>query len=126
MKHFFTRRRKGAKEKIEPKHPRFVGYAVDDAVNAVLDQVLADEAKNLSAFAPLRNTSGTKAQVEPFTQRREGAKRRDSSNGPIPISNLSAFAPVRETSSTQSRKESFSPRRKEDRHLKRPDFSFKS
>jgi len=85
MKHFFTRRRKGAKEKIEPKHPRFVGYAVDDAVNAVLDQVLSDKAKNLSAFAP-----------------------------------------VRETSATQSRKESFSPRRKEDRHLKRPDFSFKS
>jgi hypothetical protein len=56
MKRFFTRRRKGAKEKIEPKHPRFVGYAVDDAVNAVLDQVLADEAKNLSAFAPLRET----------------------------------------------------------------------
>jgi hypothetical protein len=97
MKHFFTRRRKGAKERIEPKHPRFVGYAVDDAVNAVLDQVLADEAKNLSAFAPLRNTSATKAQVEPFTPRREGAKSRDTSNGQISISNLSGLAPLRET-----------------------------
>jgi len=56
MKRFFTRRRKGPKEKIEPKHPRYVGYAVDDAVNAVLDQVLADEAKNLRAFAPLGET----------------------------------------------------------------------
>jgi len=106
MKQFFTQRRGGAKWGNKSKHRRIVGHAIGDAPNAVLDQVVADEAKNLSALAPLRETSATQSQEESFSPRREGAKR-DTSNGRISISNPSALASLRETSATQSQEESF-------------------
>jgi hypothetical protein len=79
MKQFFTPRRQGAKGRIESNYPSFVGYAVGDAVNALLDQVLADEAKNLSALASLREISALQSHEGSFTLRREGAKRSDNS-----------------------------------------------
>ena len=66
---------------------------------------------NLSAFAPLRETSPTQSRKESFSPRREGAKRTDRSNGQISVSSLSALASLRETSARQSQEESFALRR---------------
>jgi hypothetical protein len=53
---FFTPRRKGAKRRSKSKHQRFFGHTIGEALNAVLDRALADEAKNLSGLAPLLET----------------------------------------------------------------------
>src|SRR5438874_380261 len=47
---FFTRRRKAAKRRSQSKHQRFFRHTIGDALNAVLDHVLAEidkEAKSL-------------------------------------------------------------------------------
>jgi hypothetical protein len=79
MKQFFTPRRQGAKGRIESNYPTFVGYAVGDPINALLDQVLADEAKNLSALASLCEINAIQGRNEFFTLRRKDAKRRNQS-----------------------------------------------
>jgi hypothetical protein len=56
----------------------------------------ACEAKNLSDFAALRETSAIQGREAFFTLRRKGAKRTDTPNDRI--SDLSGFAPLRETS----------------------------
>src|SRR5207302_6699696 len=46
----FTRRRKDAKRRNRSKHQRFFGHTIGDALNAVLDHVLAEINKEAKSF----------------------------------------------------------------------------
>src|SRR6266403_983906 len=47
---FFTLRREGAKRRNRSKHQRFFGHTIGDALNAVLDQMLAEIDKEAKSF----------------------------------------------------------------------------